>query len=270
MDIEKLPMLPAKDWGFLEDPTRPVVSMNWQASAPHRVAYHQHPRAQIIFQLSGVYRVVTATGSFVVPPQQAIWIPSLTYHETFINGPAQSLMLFVDASMAKQLADSCMVVAVNPLLAQLFYRAVEYGNDYQASGKEANLVQVLIDELGSLQCSPLQLPLANDRRLRRVMEWLLEHPESDYGIEEIAQIGGASTRTLARLFRNETGMTFVEWRHKLRLLNAIERLAQGQSVTQVALDLGYLSISAFIAMFRRRLGVTPSYFIQRAALKDVG
>jgi len=65
-------------------------------------------------------------------------------------------------------------------------------------------------------------------------------------------------------------MTFVEWRHKLRLLNAIERLAQGQSVTQVALDLGYLSISAFIAMFRRRLGVTPSYFIQRAALKDVG
>jgi AraC-like DNA-binding protein len=104
--------------------------------------------------------------------------------------------------------------------------------------------------------------LAADKRLRRAMDLLLEQPADDRGIDELATLCGASGRTLARLFRKETGLTFAEWRRQLRLLESIDRLGQGQSVTRVALDMGYRSSSAFIAMFRRSLGAAPSRFLQ--------
>lgn len=73
-------------------------------------------------------------------------------------------------------------------------------------------------------------------------------------------MAGASARTLARIFREETGMTFGHWRQQIRLLAALERLAGGEAVTIVALECGYESPSSFIAMFRRALGVTPGKY----------
>lgn len=262
MDIENLPTLQAPDFGALDDPGRPVLSLDWSAEGPHRVPGHVHPRAQIIYQGSGVYRVNTPQGNWVVPPNQAIWIPPLIYHETFTNDSASALILFVDRSYTSALPDDCVVVGVSPLLSELFIRAVQYGNDHPTTGKEARLVEVILDELGSLKEAPLHLPLASDRRLQRVMDLLLEQPAEDRGIDELAALCGASGRTLARLFRKETGLTFAEWRKQLRLLEAIDRLGQGQPVTKVALDMGYRSSSAFIAMFRRSLGKSPSRYMK--------
>lgn len=266
MDVEKLPSLRVEDFGSLEDPARPVLSLDWSAQGPHRVGAHTHPRAQIIYQGTGVYRVKTDLGSWVVPPSQAIWIPPFVYHEAFTNCSASALMFFVDRSCTAALRGECTVVGVSPLLKELFSRAVRYGNDYAAAGKEVRLVKVILDELGGLEPAPLHLPLASDKRLRRVMDRLLETPADERGLDELAALCGASARTLARLFRRETGMTFTEWRKQLRLLEAIDRLGQGQSVTSVALDMGYRSASAFIAMFRQTLGATPNRYMQSSTL----
>jgi AraC-like DNA-binding protein len=61
-----------------------------------------------------------------------------------------------------------------------------------------------------------------------------------------------------RLFTTEIGMTFSQWRTRLRLVQSIERLNNGASVTEVAADLGYSSPAAFTHMFRTNLGVLPS------------
>lgn len=261
MDIEELPSLEAVDFGSHEDPNKPVLSLDWSAQGPHRVGGHSHPRAQIIYQATGVYRVKTELGSWVVPPGQAIWIPSFVYHEAFTNDSASALMLFVDRSCAASLPRECMVVAVSPLLAELLVRAVQYGNDYPATGREARLVEVMLDEFGNLEPAPLRLPLATDKRLRRVIDLLVEEPADGRDLDELAASCGASSRTLARLFRKETGLTFAEWRKQLRLLESIDLMGQGRSVTDVALQLGYQSTSAFIAMFRRSLGTSPGRYM---------
>jgi len=263
MNIENLPTLRNIDLGLVEDPRRPVLSFNWQAPGPHRAGGHSHPRAQIIYQCAGVYRVTTARGSFVVPPQQAIWIPSHVYHETFTNDAAHALMLFIDHSFAQSLPADCMVVSVSPLLAQLFIRAVNYGNEYLGDDRAARLVQVMLDELQGLQPAPLRLPLASDPRLRRAMEQILAEPTRESSVAKLAGNCGASARTLARLFRQQTGMTYLEWRNRLRLLEAIDRLNRGHAVTRVAGDLGYHSASAFIAMFRRNLGLSPARYMEQ-------
>jgi AraC-like DNA-binding protein len=260
MDIEKLPTVEPRDFGSRVDPAHPILSLRWAARGPHRVPGHAHPRAQIIYQLEGVYRVNTAAGNFVVPRHQAIWIPSHLLHETFTNDSAEALMFFVDEACTVPLPPGCMVVSVGPLLGALFERAVENGNDYDPDDAAARLLAVILDELRRIEPAPFKLPLARDKRLRRIMDKLLADPADHRGLDELCIDCGASERTVARLFRDQTGMSFHEWRTQLRLLEAIDRLGQGRQVTDVAADLGYRSPSAFIAMFRRALGVSPGHY----------
>ncbi len=55
-------------------------------------------------------------------------------------------------------------------------------------------------------------------------------------------------------------MTFGQWRKQARLMRALPLLAAGESVTRVALDVGYDSTSAFISMFKSALGTTPGRY----------
>lgn len=261
MNIENLPTLQPPNFGELVDSQRPILSLHWEAEGPHSVAAHAHPRAQVIYPLCGAYWVNTPLGSWVVPMNQAVWIPSNIHHEVFSNDSVTALILFVDIAYSDRMLQECTVVRVSPLLRELFFKTVENGNDYIPGGRESRLVEVMLDELSEMVPAPLHLPISNDKRLLRIMECLLENPADERSFEELAVNAGASTRTLSRLFSTTTGMCFGEWRKQLRLLVAIDRLGHGQTVTQVASDLGYKSISAFIAMFRRALGAPPgSYF----------
>jgi AraC-like DNA-binding protein len=93
-------------------------------------------------------------------------------------------------------------------------------------------------------------------------------PGDDRDLTQWGRHAGASARTLARLFRRETGMTFAGWRRRLRLLAAVSRLGAGESVAMVADDLGYHSPSAFVAMFRRSLGTSPGRYFKGLQARD--
>ena len=116
--------------------------------------------------------------------------------------------------------------------------------------------------MAGLPLAPLDLPLPRDRRALAVAEALIASPADGRYLEALGRAVGASDRTLARLFRRETGLTFGRWRQRRRLLAELERLAGGESVTAVALDLGYERPSAFIAMFRRALGASPTRYLR--------
>ena len=123
---------------------------------------------------------------------------------------------------------------------------------------------MLVDEIRGAAQAPLHLPLPSDPRALRVARALQAEPGDARPLAGWSKPAGASTRTLARLFVRETGLGFRAWRQQLRLLRALERLAAGEAVTQVALDLGYDSPSAFIAMFRKALGVSPGRYFRPA------
>src|SRR5699024_7100570 len=112
---------------------------------------------------------------------------------------------------------------------------------------------------------PLHLPMPNDRRLKRLVETMLDDPSVRLSMEEWGARLGASSRTLARLFQRETGMSFGRWRQQLHVGLALQGLASGETVTSAAINLGYESPSAFIAMFKRMVGTTPArYFVEAA------
>ena len=71
-----------------------------------------------------------------------------------------------------------------------------------------------------------------------------------------------SRRAFTRLFRRETGLSLSLWRQQACLFTALPRLAGGEAVTSVALDLGYESVAAFTTMFTRMLGTSPKAYLR--------
>ncbi|ABQ24992.1 transcriptional regulator, AraC family [Geotalea uraniireducens Rf4] len=264
MNIAKLTRLPPVEQGFLLDAKLPVISLaievsplKMQAREIGSAAVHVHPRGQLIYASSGMMRVICSRDVWVVPPSQAVWVPPNQEHEVYFPGDTALRSLFVDPSAVTGLPLQCTVLKVAPLLRELILRAVQIGNSYAPDGAEWRVMQVLLDELRIAEATPLRLPMARDERVMRVIDALLKSPGDNRGLDAWGKIAGASSRTLARLFVSETGLTFGGWRKRLLLHKALDRLDRGEQVTGIAFDLGYQSLSAFIEMFRKELGVSP-------------
>lgn len=251
--------------GEIGDPRWPIVASASDRAGPHRFPPHHHDRAQLVYASAGVMTTATATGTWVVPPQQAVWVPAGIVHEVRSAGSMAMRTLYVRPEAAMDLPRTCCVVEVSPLLRELILRAVAFATDRPPTPEEARMLTVIADELHSLVPSPLHLPLPRDRRLKSVTDALAQIPADRRPLADWARIAGASERTLARLFVRETGLTFGAWRQRLRLLGAVARLAEGEAVTTIAYDLGYDSPSAFIAMFRKSLGATPGRYLKGTA-----
>jgi len=249
-----------------EGPERPVVAFARDYADGTVIARHRHDHAQLVYAARGLMRVETAVGTWIVPPQRAVWIPAGIVHGVTCVGVVAMRTVYVATDAAPWLADACQVMAVSPLLRALVMAAMAVPRAYALDGPEARLMAVLLDHLRAEPLRRLHLPMPQDRRLAVVTAGLVADPADARPLEGWARVAGASPRTLARLFRAETGLSFRAWRQQLRLHEALARLTAGESVTAVAFAVGYDSPSAFIAMFRRAMGVTPSRYVAAASL----
>jgi AraC-like DNA-binding protein len=249
----------------VDDVSRPVFSLIAATTLAGETEPHRHKKAQLMYVVRGVLTVRAASGIWTVPPRCALWIPSGISHAGRGAGHVEICSVYVDAGLTAPLGQHCGILFVQPFLRELILRfASEPPLTNMHRDREARLISVLLDELIAAPLEPIHLPMPSDRRLRRLAESMLENPGLRLTIEEWGARVGASNRTLSRLFPRETGMSFVRWRQQLHIGLALQRLAQGELVTNIAGDLGYESLSAFISMFRRMLGTTPARYFGEA------
>ena len=199
--------------------------------------------------------VVSAeTGSWVVPPGYALWIPARLVHDVAMHGQVAMRTAYVRTDAVPDAAAS-RVIAVSPLLrAALVALAEEEPLLYDERGRGGHLAAIVLDEIARAPATPFALPVPADTRLARLARRLIEDAGSPLDLDSWADRIGVSRRTLTRLFRAETGMSFGTWRRRLRLLRAAARLADGEPIGRVVASLGYGSVTAFRAMARRELG----------------
>jgi AraC-like DNA-binding protein len=250
---------------IFQDAPRPVVVIANEYLDGHHIARHRHKRAQLLYPSSGVITVASQQGTWVVPPLRAAWVPAGTDHEVRVWGPVSMRSVNIAAGAARRLPRQCSVVSVSSLLRELVLRAAQLPMLYDQRGSAGRIMQLLLDEIHALPELPLHLPVPEHPRLKPVCDAILRQPGLDHALAAWSGRVGASSRTVARLFRRETGMSFSAWRQQARLLEALKQLAAGQPVTGVALDMGYASPSAFISMFKRAFGTTPSRYFDPAA-----
>jgi AraC-like DNA-binding protein len=225
---------------------------------------HRHDSAQLIYATEGVMTVETDNGVWVVPPERAVWVPAFVTHSIRMTGAVQLRTLYVDSTIAPIEGRHCCVVQVSQLLRACIARFFDLSESWPEDGPDARVVSVLLDEIRSAPTAPLHLPTPSDPRALRVAEAFLAQPSDRRSIGEWARFAGASERTLERVFVGELGMTLGRWQQQARLLRALEVLASGHSVTEAALEVGFETPSAFIAMFRRAMGTTPARYFRAA------
>ncbi|SFM55626.1 helix-turn-helix domain-containing protein [Variovorax sp. OV329] len=249
---------------FAPDAVRPLRAKEHFLKADTLVELHTHPWPQLTFSTRGVIRLSTQDGSYIVPPSRALWVPANMPHSINLIEDAELRTVYVHSWMAPAW-ENCEVLEISPLLRALML-ALDTTPDGQppadphAPQRERWIAPLLIDELERATQIRIDVPLPADKRLRQLCEGLLRAPAGRATLAERAQTIGASERTVARMFRDQLGMSWQQWRQQAVLAHAIPLLARGMPVSQVASASGYATDSAFCAMFKAATGQSPTSF----------
>jgi AraC-like DNA-binding protein/quercetin dioxygenase-like cupin family protein len=257
---------------YAPTPQRPLRAKLRRMAASTRIEPHRHPWAQVALSTTGVIRMTAGHGTYLVPPSRALWVPPDVEHAITVVEDAEIRTLYVHPT-ARFLRDAqglptpfsswpeCRVLEVSPLLRELVPHLDTSPGPVAASAREQRLADLVLDELRRAAPVRLGLALPADKRLRAMCEAVLDDPLRHATLDGWASQAGASTRTLARLFRQELGTTFGEWRQQARLAKALALAADKRPMSHIAAELGYASASAFSAMVRRTVGATPTRFL---------
>lgn len=255
------PRAAAERAASIQNMPRPVVAMAAIYPNATTSTRHSHRRGQFILGLSGVSAVMTDEGSYIIPPDHGLWIPAGVVHQSHSWADVDVQTIYVDPDCVPHFPRRCRMMRVSELLRALMDEVVRLPALYDEDGRDGLLVDLLLAEIGRMPEASLHVPVPDDPRLSRICATFLADTHSDRTLDDWAARAGVSRRTLTRLFRRETGMSFAAWQQKVRLLEALARLGGGEPVTRVALDVGYDSPSAFAAMFKRVLGTSPRRFL---------
>lgn len=243
-------------------PPRPMTVRAQSIPARHHFPEHSHAWHQVVYAISGVLAVAVEGRSFVISPEQAVWLPTGSRHRVGSLLGAEFRSLWVAEDAGGGLPASPTVFGVSLLLQALIVEAAEIEGQGDGDGYAGRVTLLILDQLRRARPLAGALPWPRDASLVTLCQALYADPADPRGPEEWARELGMSGRTLARRFEAELGMSLRSWRRRLRLFKAIELLGGGLSVTQTAMELGYGSTSAFIYAFRTVMGRSPQSYMR--------
>ncbi len=220
---------------------------------------------RILFTLSGIVVVSVENGSWVLPPQRALWVPAGVRYGSFArkSGALRSFALAGDERTAVPRA--VRLLNVSPFFRELLIEALRSEGMVGQSVREACLKSLILSEFEAELRPTGRMTAPKDSRLLNICQAILADPSDNRTIDEWARIVGMSRRALTRNFRLQTGLSLAVWRQQARLEEATARLRMGESVTRVAYEVGYESVATFSMIFRQNFGMSPSRYARSDA-----
>ena len=252
--------MPWKNPRDVEHVPRPIVAVGNDYPPAFELDWHEHRRGQLLYAARGVIVVSTPHGAWVAPPERAVWTPGGCRHSVRMVGAVSTRGVLIEADAPGSLGPANRVIQVSPLLRNLLETACLIEPLYALDSRDALVMDLLMAELTRAPTVPLAVPFPQTPELAARCQAFLECPAPHDTIDLWAAQLRMGRRAFTRQFRRETGLSFDAWRQQACLLVALPRLAAGEAVTSIALDLGYDSPAAFTTMFKRLVGVAPSHY----------
>ncbi len=222
--------------------------------------FHRHRIAQLVYPVRGVASVTTDHGEWIASPSQGTVIPPWIPHRVSADGNALLHCLFVDPHVYPEAMTALTMVTMTPLLHELIKEAGPYFVDYEENSTADRILRLIIELLDAERISTNAcLPAISNERIRTAV---MDCPAHRLRSSEVAVRAAYSLRQFSRIFKDDTGMSFKDWRAMYQVQTGMRLLARKMSVTDVAETLGFSSSSAFIHLFRRHTGMTPSLIRQ--------
>ena len=259
---------------FVPTAGRPVRAKLRVLKRDTQVLPHQHDWAQLALSTTGTLHLRVPHATFVVPPGRALWIPPQVEHAVTLVQTAELRTLYVyqapgqcgpTADSEQAIWQRCRVLEVSALMQALAVDLSTLADDAAAPttaqlARERHVSALLLDELRHATQLHLRVDMPSDKRLHHLCNAVLQDPVAHDSLQAFAHDSGASLRTVARLFRQELGCTYLQWRQQVILAKAVQLGASGLPIGQIAAELGYTP-SAFSAMVHRAVGVSPARFL---------
>ncbi|MBS7697657.1 MULTISPECIES: helix-turn-helix transcriptional regulator [unclassified Chelatococcus] len=233
----------------------------------HYFPEHSHQWNQLVYAVSGVLTVYADGRSFVVSPDQAVWLATGIRHRVGSLLGAEFRSLWIANEAGAGLPESATVFSVSPLLQALIIEATAIAGQDPSDGYAGRVTALILDQLRRAPPLPTAFPWPRTEPLSVLCEALYLDPADSRTPAEWGQELRISPRTLARRFEAELGMSLRSWRRRLRLFRSIELLGGGMGVTQAAMELGYSSTSAFVYAFRIEMGLSPQAYMRKHATR---
>ena len=221
----------------------------------------RHAWGEFVYSYSGVTELRTGEQVLVAPPHMAFWIPAGVDQVGYNRRATVHVSIYVDLPLCAGMPRVPASLRVTPLLRAMLDRLETASFD--GTDRQGRLLRTMVDEMENCTVTQSFLPDSDDPALRRLLAALHDNPADRQGTAALARAFGFSERTLLRLCQRDLGMSLTEWRNRLRVVRAIAMLQDGDSVEAIALDLGYATASAFIAMFRGITGDSPARYAGR-------
>ncbi|MDX8502355.1 helix-turn-helix transcriptional regulator [Mesorhizobium sp. VK4C] len=263
-DAAELGRLHESRWQWLEQAIGPAVALPTEYPDGYHVPRHRHSRSQLLHALVGVVLVTTKHGRWMVPPDHAMWIPAGIEHSVEMLGDVSMRSVYVMPGAIPGLPEGLRVVGITELMHSLIVESEKLPQGGELEGRAALIMGLLLHEIPNLPERPLGLPFPSDPKLAALCRRFVAAPSPHATIDEWADAVGMSRRSFTRAFHRQTGLSLSTWRQQACLFAALPRLADGEPITRVALDLGYDSVPAFITMFKRMLGTSPRGYMRGA------
>ncbi len=248
---------------FIGELPHPVYIRSEKLESDSAYPRHRHGWGEFVYSFSGVMEVKLAQRSYLAPPHYGIWLPPEVEHLGSNRFEACFCSLYLSKELCATLPEDTCTLAVGPVITSILADLSARKVDYPRSPADARLMQVLIDQLGLAPRHDSYLPSSDDPILAQVLAELQQDPGDNRSLGAWARAVHSTERTLSRRCQRDLGMSFSEWRQRLRLVSALSMLDAKMPVQSVALELGYSTSSAFIAMFHRMMGTTPEEFRKR-------
>lgn len=249
------------DSGFEQNELRPVTTYSEAIQNAKCESFHTHPRAQIISCNSGIMEVVTENNIWIVNSLQSVWIASYEVHQVYFPNNVKVITAFIDTSRLEKLPKNSFAFDNSNFLNSILEKIISFSNPTIYTQQQIRIIEVFLDELSTLEPSTTFLPTSQNPKLKIVLDALMKDLSSKHTVDYYANKSAVSPRTLSRLFKKELGMSFGDWKMRLKLMEAVKQLGKKKSIKAIAFDLGYENVSSFIVTFKKHFGKTPTNYL---------
>lgn len=234
----------------------------------YNIEPHIHEKGQFLYTEGGVVHVVTDEKTYLLPARHYMWIASGCRHALYPDNEKVIMrnLYFPQEAGELDFYNRTAIYPVSDLLLQMIRYCKQWAGDIFSTDVASYrfalaLKAILPSQAGSPL--PLSLPLVNDKRLKEVIDYMQKHLSEPLTFADIAAKFGFSERSLSRLFFSELGMTYSQYHTLQKMMQALKLLLEdGLTISEVAMEVGYLSVPTFSTTFYKLLGVRPTEYVK--------
>jgi AraC-like DNA-binding protein len=239
------------------------------APGPERI--FEVPFHYLLYAEHGAMTLEAEGQRWTLPPARAALIAAGKPIRVTLSQRVRACSALFAPGFAPTPPSTLSVFEMNALARQLLFALRDVGERDALDPYTNVLFQALIAVSWRLSKHPTAavMPVPRSEALRRALAIMQARLDEGPRLDELAAEVAMAPRSLARRFMGEIGMTWGEAQRRMRMIRAIEAMAEGErTVADIALSVGYSSLSAFNAAFRDFTGQTPTEF--RAGLHSPG